>query len=148
MPIYMKYEGIEGPVNGQYQGWIELMSSQLGIQLKNYLSPDGGETPTSFEIVVTKNRDGCTGQLFKESIDGTAKKVKIDFLMPEKVENSVYLSLELENTIITSYSICGDGNSVQNSMETLVLNATKITSSPRLGKISNTAEQVIERMIC
>ena len=30
MPIYMKYGKIQGPMTGNYKGWIELESCQLG----------------------------------------------------------------------------------------------------------------------
>jgi hypothetical protein len=71
MPIYMKYEGIEGSATGNYQGWIELESCQLG-------SHRGGTKSVS-EIVVTKFQYNSSTHLVREALYGQGKKVTIDF---------------------------------------------------------------------
>ena len=69
MPIYMKYEGIDGPLTGKYKGWIELESAQLGTH-RSSTSPTGrGEdrdasVPSVSEIVVTKLTD--SGRIAEE----------------------------------------------------------------------------------
>ncbi|HLA95447.1 MAG TPA: type VI secretion system tube protein Hcp [Pyrinomonadaceae bacterium] len=119
MPIYMKYEGIEGPVTGKYKGWIELGSSQLG----NHRSG----TASVSEVVVTKSQDSSSSRLFEESLRGTGKKVSIDFV---KGNEAPYMGLELEDTVISSYSISGSSGS-DKPTESLSLNYAKITYSSK-----------------
>ena len=69
MPIYMKFEGIEGPVTGKYKGWIELQSCQIGIGRSG-----GGSAPSASEIVVTKFLDSASTHLMREAVSGTGKK--------------------------------------------------------------------------
>ena len=130
MPIYMKYEGIEGTATGKHKGWIELESCQLGIS-HNMSNPMGAGANrensrilSSGEIVITKISDTINStQLFRESLQGEGKKVVIDFV---KNDETVYLSIELENTIISSYSISGNSSGEARPMETISLNFTKI----------------------
>jgi type VI secretion system secreted protein Hcp len=111
MPIFMKYEGIDGSVTGKYKGWIELESCQIQNRAR----------PSNSEIVITKSQDSASVRLFNEAISGTGKKVKVDFVNAEKVP---YLSLEMENTLITSYSVSGRGDT---PMESYTLNCTKLS---------------------
>ena len=130
MPIYMKYEGIEGTATGKHKGWIELESCQLGTSLKMSNPMGAGENRensrilSSGEIVITKISDTSNStQLFRESLQGEGKKVVIDFV---KNDATVYLSIALENTIISSYSISGNSSGENRPMETISLNFTKI----------------------
>src|SRR5262245_34522175 len=92
MPIYMKYEGIFGPVTTEpYKGWIELTSTQLSFK----------KSAATSEIVVTKVTDSSSTQLFNEALRGEGKKVSIDFVSNDGV---AYLRLELEKTVIVNYS--------------------------------------------
>jgi type VI secretion system secreted protein Hcp len=134
MPIYMKYDGIDGSVTATgHEKWIELDSCQSGAH-RNVTSPSGRGTnreaaaPTVTEVVCTKTQDDASTSLFKASLWGEGKKVKIDFCKTDKDKVEPYLQLELENTLISSYSISahgGDGHS--RPTESLSLNFTKIT---------------------
>lgn len=116
MPIYMKYEGIEGTSTGRYRGWIELKSCQLGYRRST--------NPKSIsEIFVTKVQDGASALLAREALSGEGKKVTIDFV--SSAGCAPYLSIELENTLISSYRV-SDLNS-DRPMESLSLNFTKIS---------------------
>ena len=130
MPIYMKIEGVEGPVTGKYKGWIELQSAQLG-SARHITSPTGqgnnreADAPTVSEIVVTKFQDSVSQLLFNLSLTGNGKKVTIDFV---KGNDAPYLEIELEDMLISGYSISGHGGDSQNRpMESLSLNFTKIS---------------------
>ena len=135
MPIYMKVPGVVGTGTGKHKGWIILDSCQLGVN-RHISSPTGGSearNPAVSEIVVTKNLDMATTNLCKMSLWGEPRNVTIDFVKDtKKVTNQAapYVSIELENTLITSYSVSGaGGGSNVRTMETLSLNFTKITYS-------------------
>jgi type VI protein secretion system component Hcp len=118
MPINMKYEGIDGPLTGKYKGWIALESAQLGFH-------PGSKPGNGGEIVIGKNQDSASGQLLKEAVWGTGKKVTIDFL---KKDDVVYLSIEFEKTTITSFSTGGPGGS---PFETISMSFSKATYSAK-----------------
>jgi len=130
MPIYMKYEGVEGEAKDKYKGWIELDSCQIGAS-RNITSTTGRGTnreasnPSINEIVITKRQDGASTKLFRESLNGEGKKVTIVFADKDGNE---YLKLELENTMISSYNVSGYGGDANSRpMESLSLNFTKVT---------------------
>jgi type VI secretion system secreted protein Hcp len=133
MPIYMKYEGIDGGVTATgHEKWIELDSCQLGVN-RHVTNPSGRGTnreasaPALSEIVVTKSQDLASANLFKASLWGEGKKVKIDFCKTDKDKLETYLQLELENTLVSSYSTSGHGgDNHSRPMESLSLNYTKI----------------------
>jgi type VI secretion system secreted protein Hcp len=130
MPIYMKYEGIEGPLTGKYKGWIDLTSCQIGTH-RSTSKPDGsGGSPPTSEVTVTKEQDTSSRQLLIESLDGKPKKVLIDFFASN--EAAPYLSLELQNTVIASYAVSGSGaNKAGGPLERLSLNYSKIAYTPK-----------------
>ena len=142
MPIYMDYDGVKGSVTAAgHEKWIELHSCQLGTN-RHITSPTGrGENreasaPSVSEIVVTKSTDEASTGLFRESLWGEGKKVKIDFCKTDKDKFEPYLQLELENTMVSSYSVSSGGD---RPMESLSLNFTKITyNNIGLGKANET----------
>ena len=126
----MKFEGIEGEVKGKYKGWIELTSCQLGASrsLKDTSGRGANReasAPSVSEIVVTKDQDSASMNIFRASLWGDGKKVTIDFV---KDADAPYLSLQLENVLISSFSTSGfGGDDTRKPMETLVLNFSKIS---------------------
>lgn len=134
MPIYMHYEGIEGDATAEgHDKWIVLESAQMGTH-RNITNPTGrganreAGAPSVSEIVVTKVQDCSSTGLFKEALWGEGKKVKIDFCKTDDKKFEVYLQLELENTMVSSYSASGTGgDSHSRPQESLSLNFTKVT---------------------
>lgn len=112
MPIYMKVDGIKGTGTGKHQGWIVLDSCQFGMH-RHVKSPVGSSSnreasvPTVREIVVTKFQDDSSTALFQWSVDGKGKNVTIEFTKSES--DTAYMTIELENVFITSYSLSGAG---------------------------------------
>jgi len=136
MPIYMKVDGIDGSVTATgHEKWIELDSAQVGVNRHITNSTGRGvnreaSAPSVSEIVVTKVLDDASTGLFKASLWGEGKKVKIDFVKTDKNKIEPYLQLELENTLVSSYSCSGHGGgdgAHARPMESLSLNFTKIT---------------------
>ncbi len=131
MPIYMKYEGIKGMVTDKdHEGWIELYSAQTGT---------AQTAPQSSEVVVTRISDQISPLLFKESLSGESKKVTIHFVEINAGKPRVYLSIELEGVMISSYSISGRSPE-DRSMESLSLNFTKITYSAKPAEVPKKAD--------
>ena len=134
MPIYMKYEGVDGSVTtAGHEKWIELESCQLGVN-RHITNATGrgtnreGSVPAVSEIVVTKNQENATPGLFRMSLDGEGRKVKIDFCKTDKDKFEPYLQMELEHTLLSSFSISGHGGDGHSRpTESLALNFTKIT---------------------
>jgi len=136
MPIYMKIEGIKGNVTAAgHEGWIELMSAQLGVQRRvnttGQSSNREASTPSVSEIVITKEVDNASTDLFRMSFVGEGKKVTIDFVSSD--QTVPYLSIELENTLITNYSVSGHGGAGRDApMESLSLNFTKVSYTTKV----------------
>jgi len=136
MPIYMKYDGIDGSVTATgHEKWIELDSAQVGVN-RHVTNATGkgvnreASAPSVSEIVVTKALDCASTSLFKASLWGEGKKVKIDFVKTDKDKIEPYLQLELENVLVSSYSCSGhggDGGVHARPTESMSLNFTKIT---------------------
>ncbi len=135
MPIYMKYDGIDGSVTSSaHIKWIELESCQVGVH-RNVVGTRSGSSanrdasaPSVSDIVITKIQDNATNKLFQASLWGEGKKVKIDFVRTEKNQLVPYMQFELENTLIASFSTSGHGGEgTQRPMESLALNFTKMT---------------------
>jgi type VI secretion system secreted protein Hcp len=133
MPIYMKYDGIDGSVTATgHEKWIELQSAQMGVHRQVTSAQGRGENreasvPSVSEIVVTKDLDAASTNLFRAALYGEGKKVKIDFCKTDKDKFEPFLQLELENTLVSSFSQSGSGGDTHSRpMESLTLNFTKI----------------------
>ena len=135
MPIYMgifeKPHVLDRKFRGEvkakgYEGWIQLQSAQLGTN-----RPTGrglnreASAPATQEIVITKLMDSVSTALSREALDGKGKLIVIAFV---KEDGTTYMTLVLQNTLISSYSISGHGG-VTNSRptESLSIIFTKIT---------------------
>lgn len=134
MPIYMKYDGIDGQVTAAgFEKQIELQSCQMGVHRAVSAGGHGGNreasTPSVSEIVVTKSQDGASADLFKAALFGEGKKVIITFCKTSTDGKSMqtYMVMTLENSLISSYSVSGHGGpGSDRPMESLSINFTKI----------------------
>ena len=131
MAIYMKYEGIEGDVTTKgFEKWIDLDSMQFGVGRAITMTAGKAAnrshgTPSFSEISVTRQMDISTTGLLQSCVAGTdGKKVEIAIVEVEAKEVKKYVSYELENTMISSYSVSSGGGVPS---ESLSLSYTKIT---------------------
>jgi type VI secretion system secreted protein Hcp len=129
MPIYMNYNDIPGDATAEgHEKWIELNSCQWGVG-RGISSPTGGSAdressaPSVSEIVVTKSTDVASTKVLNEAYQGEGQKVQIDFCKTDKGKLEVYLTLNLENTMISGYSVSSGGD---RPTESLSLNFTKV----------------------
>jgi type VI secretion system secreted protein Hcp len=129
MPIYMKYEGIDGDVTAKgHEKWIELNSFQWGVG-RGISSPTGrgadreSSAPSISEVVVTKAQDISTTKLLDEALQGEGKVVTIDFCKTDKGALEVYMAYKLTDCLVSGYSISSGGD---RPSESISLNFTKI----------------------
>jgi type VI secretion system secreted protein Hcp len=131
MPIYMKYDGIDGEITASgHEKWIEISSFQWGVG-RGISTPTGSggdrntTAPTISEVTVTKPFDGSSVGLFQEVLTpGDAKKALLDFVRTDKDKLAVFLSLELDDVMISGYHVSSGGDG--QPQESLSLNFTKI----------------------
>jgi type VI secretion system secreted protein Hcp len=139
MPIYMGIfekpnvldKSFRGDVKAKgYEGWIELQSAQLSLP-RNITSSTGRSTnreasaPPTEEIAITKFQDSVSTALYREALGGEGKLIVIAFV---KEDGTTSMTLVLQNTLISSYSVSGHGGVTDlRPTESLSINFTKIT---------------------
>jgi type VI secretion system secreted protein Hcp len=131
MAIYLEYEGIKGNVTADgFKDHIAVDSFQFGVG--RGISMEAGKLanreatrPTISEITITKPADTSATALFKESVTGSAgKKVKIKFVQTGTDKVIEYMTYELEDVLISGYSISASGDS--DPIESISLSFAKI----------------------
>jgi len=111
-----------------HEKWIELNSCQWGVG-RGISSPTGGSAdrestaPSVSEITITKDTDASSPKLLNEAYQGEGQKVQIDFCKTDKGKLEVYLTLTLENTMISGHSWSSGS---ERPTESLSLNFTKV----------------------
>src|SRR5690242_4941852 len=131
MPIYMGVfekpnvldRNFRGGVNAKgFEGWIELQSAQFATG-RSVTSPTGSSgrdasRPSIQEITVTKAMDIASNALYTEALTGKGRLIVIAFVK----DGNAYLTLVLQNTMVSSYNLSGHGGSGSDQpMESLSL---------------------------
>jgi len=119
MAIFMNYNGlkIKGNVTAEgYSNWIKLDSMQFGVgrgisMEAGNMSNREATRPSLSEVSISKIMDSASSGLFKESLTGAAGvKVIIDVVKTGADKIEKYVSYELEDCLVSSYSVSvGDG---------------------------------------
>lgn len=127
MAIYLKFDSIKGGATDKtFKDQIELNSIQWGAGLGVGSARGGNRTtsePSVSEITATKIIDKSSEGLFKALLKGEpVGKGTISIAAATKGESVAYLVLELEDVIISGYSISSGGDVPS---ESLSLNFTK-----------------------
>ena len=135
MPIYIKYGDIKGDVTADGHkgsaGWVEVNSFQFGIG-RGISSPTGGSddreasAPSISEITMSKPMDVSSYRWMEEALIGEGQKVEIDFCKTDKGVLETYVKYELENAMVSGYSVSSGGD---RPSESLSINFTKIIYS-------------------
>jgi type VI secretion system secreted protein Hcp len=133
MPIFLNYDGIPGDVTAAgHEAWIEVSSWQFGVSramttASSSAADREGSTPSVSEIVITKVTDGASTNLFRASLGfgpgGEGKTVKIDFCKTDVSQPEPYLQFELDNTLVSGFSMSSGGD---RPTESVTLNFTQI----------------------
>ena len=146
MPIYMKYDGINGEVSAEgHKQCIELNSVSWGVG-RGISTPTGSggdrntTAPSISEVTVSKPFDGSSVPLFQELLTpGSAKKATLDFVRTDKDKLAVFLSIELDDVMVSGYNVSSHGEG--QPQETLSLNFTKIIVTETGTDVTGTAGQ-------
>jgi type VI secretion system secreted protein Hcp len=127
MAIYLKFDSIKGGATDKaFKDQIELSSFQWGAGV-GVGSPRGGNRTTSepsvSEITASKTLDKSSEGLFKALLKGEpVGKGTISFTAASKGESVAYLTLELDEVIISGFSVSSGGDVPS---ESLSLNFSK-----------------------
>jgi type VI secretion system secreted protein Hcp len=145
MAAFLQLEGIEGEsTDKQHDKWIiiQSMSSPIFRSI-----PEGardsqrsrGDT-TLGDVVVVRELDKSSVKLQEASANGKFyPKAKINFTSQVGDKQEPYLKYELENVIITSYSVHANAEGDPLPTEEVTLNCTKatwtyVTLNPKTGE--------------
>lgn len=129
MALYMEIEDVTGNVTEEgHADWIEIDSLQWGVgrAISSAIGRSAdreSSQPSISEITVTKLMDESSPDLFTEACTGEGKLVTIDFCKTG-AEVEQYMQYELENCMISGYSVSSGGD---RPMESISLSFTKIT---------------------
>ncbi|MFC0206668.1 Hcp family type VI secretion system effector [Novosphingobium soli] len=128
MAIFLKIDSVKGSsTDSKFSEQIELQSFQWGAGL-GVGSPRGGDRTTSepsvSEITATKVLDKSSEGLFKALLKGDPiGKGTISFVAASKGESVAFATLELEDIIVSGYSMSSGGQDLPS--ESISLNFTK-----------------------
>ncbi|OZG71766.1 hemolysin-coregulated protein [Hahella sp. CCB-MM4] len=136
MAIYMNYNqlNVKGNVTAEgYKDWIRLDSFSFGtgrhITMEaGHMSNREATRPSLSTVDVSKLMDKASSGLFKESLTGdSGVKVVIDVVRTAADKIEKYVSYELEDVIISSYSVSASHESAPS--EAISMSYSKITMS-------------------
>jgi len=131
MAIYLDFDGIKGNVTAEgYVDMIQLDHFAFGIH--RGITMDAGNMtnreatrPALSEVTVSKAMDCSCTNLFKAGVAGVeGKTATIRVVRTGAAGNDEFLSYELENCMVSSYSISGDAEN--EPQEQISLSYTKI----------------------
>ena len=133
MPIYIKFQMIKGDaMESGFEYWIAANSFQFGAN-RQVGSGAGGKTressaPSIADIVITKEWDSASPKLYQDAVAGTFdNKVQIKMTTTTKDRTETFLTYDLSDCGVSSYSISSGGD---RPMESLSLNFIKIMVTP------------------
>ncbi|MEM9103792.1 MAG: type VI secretion system tube protein Hcp [Pseudomonadota bacterium] len=140
MAIFLECDGIKGNVTADgYKDQIQLNSCRFSVSRGVSMEPGNVSNrevtrPALTEIAITKEADTSVISLFKESVSGdSGKKVIIHFARTGTAKMEEFMTYELENCIVSSYSISAESEGVP--QEKLTLSYSKL-----IVKYKNTGE--------
>ncbi|MDH3325454.1 MAG: type VI secretion system tube protein Hcp [Gammaproteobacteria bacterium] len=129
MSIYCQIEGIKGKVTAKgHEDWIDCSSMQWGVG--RAISSSVGTSadreaskPSISEVSITKLMDESSPGIFTEACVGKGKKVVIDLCTVGTDQINTYMSYELEDCMISGYSVSTGGD---RPSESISLSFTKL----------------------
>ncbi|TQV76389.1 type VI secretion system tube protein Hcp [Aliikangiella marina] len=134
MAIYLEIPGIKGNVTADgYKDQIQLDSVSFGVSRGITMTPGAmsnreATRPSLSEVSISKTCDSSVINLFKEaSVGSNGKDVKIHFVRTGADKVVEYMTYELFDCLISSYSMSCPGEG--EAMENLTLSYSKVEIS-------------------
>ncbi len=124
MPIYLEIPNF----NGGSTLKVQLLSCQFGVN-RNIRAPVGQSSrreetgPSLTEIVVTREYDKYSPLFYQEAVIGRGRSMTVYFV--DSKANKTYLTVILENAMVSSYHTSGGGDKL---VESFSVNFTKVTT--------------------
>ena len=126
---FLKLDGITGESqDAKHRDEIELLSAGFGVVSSGPAGPGRGtNNPGKLQdIIITKRTDKSSTALMQFSVSGKViKKGKLTFRKSGEPDPLEYLTIELENVIVTSFTMTTDTKG--NPVESLTLSFTRMT---------------------
>ena len=150
MAIYMEFDGVKGNVTAEgYKDHIALLACNFGVSRGISMEPGNltnreATRPSLSEISISKEADNSVTALFKAAVTGdSGKTVKIKFLRTGADKVQEFMIYELENCLVSSYSMSADSEGTP--MENLTLSYSKllVTYKDTDEKGGNGSQQVV-----
>ena len=126
MPIYMGIfdkpnvlsRKLRGDVTAKgFEGWIELESAQIGGRSTTGTSGRGtsreASAPAVHEIAVTRALNSLSAALQQASLEGKGKLTILAFVGPD---GKAYMTIILQDMMISSYSVSSGGDKPMESL--------------------------------
>lgn len=135
MAIYLELDGVKGNVTAEgYENQINIFSLSFGVS--RHISMEAGamanresSKPSLSSIMLTKESDNSVTELFKlATVGNTGKKATISFVNTGSDKLNKFMSYELTDCMIASYSISASGEGGK-PMENIELSYSKIEVS-------------------
>ena len=127
--IYLKFGSIKGSVTTKgHEEWLNVQSFQFGVA-RGIATPVGNaknreaSAPSLSEVTFTKEMDQSSPYLFNEGCVGKGLKAVFHFCRTAGNQLETYLEVELENALVSNYSVSSGGD---RPSESISLNFTKI----------------------
>jgi type VI secretion system secreted protein Hcp len=139
MAGFIKFDGIDGDsTDDKHSAWCDITSYSLGASSPGHMGGGGGGGGAGkvslSDLVVTKYTDKASPKLFQFCCEGKhVKKVTLEMTATYGDAGVLtYLKIELEDAIITGYSMAGTGDHGSQPSETVTVGFSKIkqTYSP------------------
>lgn len=136
MPIYAEYDGIKGDVtDDNYTGQIAIDAFNFAVSRSVSMSAGNAanreqSSPQLSEIQLTKELCSASPHLFNASVAAAqGKKCKLHFVRTADGTTAEYMTYELEDCVVSGYSISADGGEGGVPLENISLSYSKLTVS-------------------
>jgi type VI protein secretion system component Hcp len=133
MPIYVKIDNLVGTVKGRYAGHIEVTSSYFGPAGPMVENSNIGQQNTVRELHMTRRRDSSSTEIFTRAVNGKSFN-KVTILHVKDKNGPAFLTIELEDVMVASYSTSPSSDSADGSNESFSLSPRKMVLSANVSQ--------------
>ena len=148
MAIYLEYDGIKGNCTADgYKDQITVLSCNFGISRgitmeAGNMSNREATRPSLSELSISKESDNSCINLFKEAVSGDAgKTVKVHFVRTGADKVIEFMTYELENCLVSSYTMSGQAEGLPMENITLSFSKMMVTYNNTDAKVAGGSQQ-------